>query len=92
MEKVFNAETLTVKGWEGFTTQQIGDALEKAIAEKEKMVFRVKKIVCGNAIIDLPSTRGKVTEAYLWPKLLERFSGNPAEKHLITVEVEDESL
>lgn len=56
MEKVFNAETLTVKGWEGFTTQQIGDALEKAIAEKEKMGFRVKKIVCGNAIIDLPST------------------------------------
>ncbi len=56
------------------------------------MGFRVKKIVCGNAIIDLPSTRGKVTEAYLWPKLLERFSGNPAEKHLITVEVEDESL
>ena len=43
MEKVFNAETLTVKGWEGFTTQQIGDALEKAIAEKEKMGFRVKK-------------------------------------------------
>ena len=44
MEKVFNAETLTFKGWEGFTTQQIGDALEKAIAEKEKMGFRVKKI------------------------------------------------
>lgn len=86
MEKIFNAETLTVKGWEGSTTQQIGEALEKAIAEKEKMGFRVKKIICGRVTINLPNTRGKVTEAYLWPKLLERFSGNPAEKHLITVE------
>ncbi len=36
MEKVFNAETLTVKGWEGFTTQQIGDALEKSYCRKGK--------------------------------------------------------
>ena len=81
-----NTTTLVVKGWEKLTTKQIGKILETEIEEKEKAGIRVKKIICGNVIISLPNTPGKVTEAYLWPKLLARFNETPVNKQLITVE------
>lgn len=86
MEKFFNAEKIIVKGWEGLTTQQIGRAIERYITEREERGFKVCKVICGNAIINLPQGGGKVTEAYLWPKLLDRFEKKPHDNNLITIE------
>ncbi len=88
LKTCFYKESILVEGWEDYTTKQIAVALEEFIKERQKKGFNVAEIVCGGAKIKLPQGKGKVTEEYLWPKLLGRFSSEE-KSPLTTLTIEE---